>query len=375
MLPADSGLRNDDFWTSQVMVAEKATGRRLKPSEVSDFWAAKARRFMLEQPGAAARLLAKKFFLLWNAYEIPNHVDFYFIRAEYAPVLKILFVSFGLIAPLALIGIAGRIRRGLGLTGKLLLGFLITYLISLLPFFITERYRLPLVPVLIAFAAVAVPDLIRLARRRAFRPLLGLLALGAAVAVFIHWPTYRFNYAFFRSVLATKYLQRAMLHPGDHPDDLVWAIRQFKQTIETDPLLPDGHYNLATCYSMLGYYSGAIREWETVLKLDPAITRASAAIEDARQKQAQTGDLIQPEAIPMSAFEEAKAAENLGRTELALSLLQELIRKDQFHFEACSDLGALYYNQGRYDRAVKLFKQGLEAAPDHFVLLNNLAGA
>jgi len=375
LLPPGSGLRNTDLYGTSVQVAEKETGRKLKPSEVSNFWAAKAKRFLREQPGAAGRQLGRKFILLWNSYEIPNHINFYFVRSEYAPVLKWMFVGFGLVTPLALVSIGRRIKSGWNSADKLLLGFLLAYLLSLLPFFITERYRLPLVPVLIAFAAVLAAELLRLVRARKVKPLLALAAALIAAGVLVNWPLIHYNYSFIRVAIAAKSLEKAYRNPRAGVDDLKQAIVEFKQALEVDPFSTDGHYNLGSAYSMVGYYSGAIREWEETLRIDPGIAEAQAALMDARQKFEQTGDLAKPEAIPRSRFEEAKAAEAKGQYDLALALYRDIIRKDPFHADACNNLGALYYHRRQYQQAVTVLRQGLKYRPDHFVLMNNLAGA
>ena len=38
-------------------------------------------------------------------------------------------------------------------------------------------------------------------------------------------------------------------------------------------------------------------------------------------------------------------------------------------------MGAIYFDEGNYRRAIQTFQKGLEYKPDHFVLNNNIAGA
>jgi hypothetical protein len=135
-LARGSGLSNYDLLGSSVNVAENEAGKRLKPSQVSRFWAKKALVFISEHPVKELQLLWRKFLLLWNFYEIPNHLNFYYIRAKLAPILYCMFVGFWLVAPLAVIGIVWKWKRGLRPPDKLLVAFLITYMVSLLPLFI-----------------------------------------------------------------------------------------------------------------------------------------------------------------------------------------------------------------------------------------------
>jgi tetratricopeptide (TPR) repeat protein len=372
-LPAGSGLRNTDLYESSVEVAEHAAGRRLRPSEVSHFWSGRAWRFVLDEPVKAARLQLRKLALLSNHYEIPNHISYYFTRSEYARVLKWMFVGFWLITPLALLGIGLRWRRGLVGTDKLLLGFVLSYAVSLLPFFITERYRLPLVPVLIAFAATGVVEAGRLLRARALRPL-ALSAAGlAAAAICVNWPLEQFNHSFIRTVIAGKHLERALQNPATGSADIEKAIVDSKWSLEVDSLSAGAHYGLGSAYSAVGYYSGAIREWETTLRVDPSIGAARDLIADAQGKMARTGDRVSPDAIPLTPYEQAVLAEAGGREEQAMRLYEELVARDPFHSSACNNLAVLYYRQGRFRDAIKVLRLGLRSAPHQFVLLNNLA--
>jgi tetratricopeptide (TPR) repeat protein len=372
-LPVGSGLRNTDLYESSVQVAEQAAGRRLKPSEVSHFWSGRARRFVLDEPGKAAWLLGRKLVLLWNRYEIPNHISYYFIRSEYAPVLKWMLVGFWLTTPLALLGIGLRRRRGLQGADRLLLGFIVCFTLSLLPFFITERYRLPLVPVLIAFAAAGVVEAGRLLRARAWRPL-ALSAAGlAAAAICVNWPLTQFNHAFIRTVIAGKYLERALRNPATGSADIEKAIVETKWSLEVDSLSAGAHYGLGSAYSAVGFYSGAVQEWETTLRIDSSIGAARDLIADAKGKMARTGDRVNPDAIPLTPYEQAEIAEAGGHQDHAMLLYERLVERDPFHANACNNLAVIYYRKGRFRDAIKVLRLGLRSAPHQFVLLNNLA--
>jgi 4-amino-4-deoxy-L-arabinose transferase-like glycosyltransferase len=147
-LPPGMSLTNIDLHAQ----AEQETGRKLKPSQASAYWGGKAWGFLRSHPDKALALYWKKFRLIWNGYEIPNHLDMYLIQQQYAPILKFLVVGFGLAAPLALLGLAIDLTRGPSAEEKLCLAYLVTITLFLLPFFITARYRLPMVPFLLALA-------------------------------------------------------------------------------------------------------------------------------------------------------------------------------------------------------------------------------
>lgn len=374
-LPEDSGLANTDLYGSSVKVAEASLARKLKPSEVSEFWAAKARRFLREQPLAEAKLLGRKSLLLLNAYEIPNHLDFYNVRWKYAPVLWVMVVGFWLVAPVALVAIAWRSWAGLGPVGSLYLGFLASYAASLLPFFICERYRLPMVPVFIAFAAVLTAELYRWARAAAYRPLVAAAAGLAAAGLLVNWPfTKKENFLLIgREALAGKHLERARKDPDTHRDDIAEAIRELKQVLEVDPSSTVARVNLGSAYGMAGFYSGAIWQYEQALKHDPGRTEVRRALEYARNELARRGDLNGTDVIPASPFEQAEAFEAAGQMDRAARLYTEILERDPFHFNAVSNLGAISFRRGEPEEAARIFERGLERQPSNFGLLYNLA--
>lgn len=373
-LPPGSGLLNTDLEASAARVAEAARGRPLKPSAVSAYWSERAWRFVREQPGAVLEQTAWKLLLLLNAREVPNHLDFYLVRAYFAPVLRVVFAGYWLVVPLALLGLGWRARRGLGRAGKLYAGFLAAYTLSLLPFFISERYRLPLVPVLIPFAAEALLGLVAMVRARAVRPLLALGAGLAAAALVVNWPVAeRFDFdSFFREVIATKYLEHAVKAPATHGPELGQAILWLKESLEENPGSAVAHLNLGTAYRAAGFTSGAIQEWRQTLLLDPRSQAAPPALQSALAAFAAEGDLVRREALPATPFERAQALLAQGRNAEAAQLLEEVIQDEPFNDGAYAELGAVQDRSGDPRLAARTLEAGLRRHPDSLLLLDRL---
>ncbi|HEX7320240.1 MAG TPA: tetratricopeptide repeat protein [bacterium] len=371
-LPPGSGLSNYDLGGSASAAAEAQTGRALKPSGVSSFWASKAFSFILHHPGRALGLLWRKITLFWNSYEIPNNLDFYFIRAHYAPVLKITLIGFWLIGPLALTGILMRIVRGLKTAEKLLLAFLITYMLSVVVFFVTERYRVPVVPVLIVFTVLGARDFLELVRARSYRTLgLAIVVLAACFAL-VNWPRIQFDYERMRSIIGSRYLTRALEDPGSREQDLKAAIVELKWALELDPADPYARYELARAYASLGYFSGAIQQLEFVLKIDPQRKPAAEALEAMRLKFRTTGDLVGPGSIPLTPYEKGFELENKHLYVPAQIAYREAINDEPCHVQAYNNLGRLLFQLGRSDQALSVLSAGLRKIPNSVVLLYDL---
>jgi tetratricopeptide (TPR) repeat protein len=342
--PPGSGLQDAFLGPSSLAAAERALGRKLRPSEASRYWGGRALAFFREQPGAALRLLGRKVLLLVNRYEIPNHMNVAFIATEFAPVLGWMPVGFGLVAPLALAGILLLWRRGLPPAGRLLVAFILCYVATLVAFFITERYRLPIVPPLIAFAAVAARDLFGLARSRAWRalalPVAGLLAAGALVFL----PLPRFRYTLDRIALASRWYEKAMAHPERRRELLEKAIVEYRWALEVEPGVAYGHVDLGLAYDALGFHSGSAREYARAVELDPTY-RVAGLRSRAEPDTVTAGEL------PRTPFEEARATAEAGRTEDAVRRYRELLRRDPFHWQALVDLCDIALSRGRLAEA------------------------
>jgi len=159
-------------------LAEKALGRDLSPGEVSRYWLDRGLQYVRSQPLDWLRLIGRKALLLVNWVEITDTEDQY-TWAEHSWVLSstLAFLHMGVVLPLAAAGIVvslPSLRRI-----WILHAFLLSYAASVLLFFVTARYRYPLLPLLILFAAVAVAQPWRELGRRDFRTV--AIALVAAI--------------------------------------------------------------------------------------------------------------------------------------------------------------------------------------------------
>ncbi len=132
-------------------LAEEASGRPLSPDEVSSFWTARAFQFIRTQPGDWIRQLARKLALTYNAVEVSD-TESQEVYAEWSPLLRAFApLSFGVIFCLAAFGVCMTAKAWRRLW--FLYAVALTYTLSIISFYVFARYRFPLVPVLMLFAA------------------------------------------------------------------------------------------------------------------------------------------------------------------------------------------------------------------------------
>ncbi len=164
-----------------VAIAEGEAGRSLPPSGVSHYWMSKGVGWVLAKPGAALRLVGRKFYYLWNAREISDNIDFHAIAAENR-ALGLLPVRFWPLFAFALAGLPLLWRRS---SGRLLLLYGLAVTLPPLLFFVVGRFRLPLIPLLAIAAVAGAIEIWQALRNRERRGVLLLVVVmgGAALSL------------------------------------------------------------------------------------------------------------------------------------------------------------------------------------------------
>jgi Tfp pilus assembly protein PilF len=274
-------------------LAEEKVGKQLSPAEVSSFWTNEAVGYVRQHPTDWLRLLARKFFFTWNAYEISDTDDQY-LASRWSPLLR--FVTrvfhFGVICPMAAVGIAlWHDRRRVWL----LYLMLAAYALSVIVFYVLARYRYPLVPILLLFAAAGVIEVYRRLRKN---DLFGLTLAGIIAVItgaFVNWPTgvandlnatalYNLGVAQLklgRLEEAAEFSRQALKvnpnHWGAHNTlgrvdaarrDHVAAAAEFQQALQLAPQSAELHNNLGDSYVELHRLADAANEFREAIRLD-----------------------------------------------------------------------------------------------------------
>ncbi len=166
-----------------IDAAESAAGHALPRGQVSQYWAAKARNYITSHPVAWLRLLALKLCNLWSAFQYDDLSIITILREQNVTLPGIYF---GLVAVLALPAIflvwkTAPLSRWIALAIAL-------HVLALLPVFTTERYRLPIVPGLLIFAAFGLVAFFNHVVAGKFRWAIAYAAFLILSSYFISWP-------------------------------------------------------------------------------------------------------------------------------------------------------------------------------------------
>jgi len=290
-----------------IDLAEKISGRELSRGEVSDFYFQRGLRFIESQPGDWLRLMLRKLRLAFNAVEIVDTEDQY-THADWSFVLRWtgLVMHFGLLAPLAFLGVWVTWPQRSRLLPLYLLAS--SYTAGLLIFYVFARYRMPLVPFVVLFAAAGVCGFGGFIRGRTAGQIAALGLSLLALTIFCNWPMIEVDRM--RSVthfnIGNELAARERVDEGAHHyreairldadnalanhnlgallaerGQLAQAKAHFERALEITPHYVQARSNLARVHNDLGLRSLEAGEWERAamsfreaLRIDPSFGEA-----------------------------------------------------------------------------------------------------
>lgn len=291
--------RGDAEW-----LAERDLGRKLSSSEVSRYWWSRAMADIRADRTRWFALMGRKLLMVWNRYEVAD-AESQYVYADYSVTLHVLgsVWHFGVLCPLAAVGVIATSRDWRRLW--IYYALIVSMALAVALFYVMARYRYPLVPLLIPFAAAGGLELWRLIRAREFRVLAMCVAIALAVAVVVNWPVHdekRLNAMAWMNVgvtlaeegdlvAATEYLHRAV---QGHPEsaeannnlaqalalqgDYASAIGHYQAALALEPGLSGVDYNLAVALERVGRAAEAVRHYERALESNPLDEEARRAL-------------------------------------------------------------------------------------------------
>ena len=235
------GTGMKEIITNSVTMAEQAEGRTLKPSEVSSYWSGRALENVRSSPfGFFVHMLRGAAYFL-NRYEYPDTINMLFV-AEFVPFLKPGAFSYGIVAVLALCGIALGLRKW-GSAAWLLAVFAFTYSASVGMFFIIARYRVVVVPLFIIFAACGLEYAREAWLKKDQRRLVRFAALAALASVLVFYPVRQLRFAVPYNTLGAHFFQKGSAQQAE---------LCYNKALRISPNFPDPYRNLSLLYRKAG---------------------------------------------------------------------------------------------------------------------------
>jgi len=246
-------------------IADSLRARAADPVEMDHLFTARALAFWREQPGAALRLLGRKFLWTWTDRELPNSSDIDW-QTGHSWLFRLPFFppTFGAVLPFAVAGVL--LLGGAWTDAALLAALPAVALGTSLLFFTNARFRLIMVPSVLILAAMALDRTATFARdwrrhRAALTRVAGGVALGAAAAFanFSDVQTYRIP----QISVNTGVLER-------ESGQLTAAVRHLREGLSGDPDDAIAWVHLALALEQQGELRPALQAYLDALARLPA---------------------------------------------------------------------------------------------------------
>jgi tetratricopeptide (TPR) repeat protein len=301
----------------------------------TDYWTKRAVREAAADPIAWLGALGRKALRLLDAWERPRNTDYQAAR-ETSRFLGLPWIGFGVLAPLALLGLIGIGPGGRGRRRSLLGWTLAAVAVENLLFFPTARYRLEAVPALAALAGLGVDDLIR-SGRRALRRRTALVLAAGLVVVHVDWLGER------RIDRARVAINRGVAHR--RAERLAPALAAFREAARISPGDPDAERWLGEMALGAGSPDRAVAHFDVALAGAPDYLRVLLG--------------------------KAQALEKLRRPDEAEAVYRRALEVDPWATETRLNYGVFLAIEGRREEAARQFDAGLRIDPTDGRLLRN----
>jgi len=311
-----------------------------------------------------------KVFRLFNGAEIPRNSNLYADR-QYSLILsgllwkKVVAFPSGLVIPLGLLGIV--LVRRCWRVHFVLLACLAVQGLFVLAFFVTARYRLPSLPLLVLYGAFAVETLAGQIRLGAYSKLAVWATAAAALLIFCNIRIGKMDST--HGAYEHNNLGVALL--GQHR--LNEAMACFAEAIRIRPDYPSAHNNLGKALADRGQIGRAIDHYRRSLQLSPDYAPAHYNIGNALMEQGELAEAVRhfTEALRLDPFY-ISARHNLGvalarqgNLDQAVTHWRRILQNQPGDADTHYSLAAILIQQGRTSQAIEHLSQVLRINPSH----------
>ena len=251
--------------------------------------------------------------------------------------------------------------------------FIGTYFISVLPFASAARYRLPVIPGLLLFSALAIDRLIDVFTDRKYKQFLLWLVLWASL-----FSLTGINLAGYEASPSKWHYDRGLAYEaGGHPGK---AESEYLRALDLNPDDFRSRLNLGALLLKRKDTAGAIRAYQGVIRSSPGFAEAYSNLGEAyfqSDEYRKAGESLRKAIeIDPDCFH---AYNNLGTVlritgdlKGSIDAFRHAIRINPDYGEAHYNLGTVLAGQGRLDEAIEYYRIALRLDPRSADIRNNL---
>ncbi len=323
------------------------------------YWLEEIRKRITADPAGYVRGFVLKIYILLNRHEFAPYENINYFRAA-SPFLSLPLPDFGWVAPLAILGMVFSLTRAGGRSMTLFI-FTAVYFLSLLPFPPLARYRLPLVPFAMVFAAGCAVNMFDDIREKRGRELFLAVILLLPLFVLTNATPMKGRLNGF----GREYYYEGMAYLAE--GDAAKALESLNKALRADPCDADIYEGLGDVYMKRDEPDLARVCYGNALEIDPDFAEA---LEKLGVVYAREGDIQKAMGIfkrVLSSFPPEKASTRInlaicymetGDKESARKELERALTVDPDSFQAFYRLTILYEETG--DPRAPVFRARLD---------------
>ncbi len=327
--------------------------------------------YAFQHPLEYAALTLKKAVIYLTAVEAKRNHDIYYYR-HYSSLYSLLLFKtpifafpLGLALPLAVLGIARRLRRP---GGGLLILYLLAQMVATVAFFVCARYRVTSMPMMLIFAALGGVELWRIAKERAWRRSILPLILAGVVLVISNVNLYGVDRDQRMLDADTRYYQGEILFKAG---DAAGAADELEASVALNPSDEVARFNYSRVLRSLGRPDEARRQLLECLRIEPGSPAAHAELGSLSSEEGGLDEAVRHLSIAARAdrdFAEqlvqvAEKAYSGRQYPTAQRALETVVSVRPDYAEARRSLGVVLMKQRRFPEAIAQLREACRLDP------------
>lgn len=328
-------------WQRLLNKASKAG--YFKPADSGAFYVRLALDFIKGNPSKFIILTLRRLLFFWTAVELRNNSDTYYLAnlTSLGRMLvwetKFFAFPFGFVVPLGLLGAVLSVKYRKNNAPILLIFFILANMAAVCLMSVNARYRLPIVPPLIIFAAYALFWYYEQFKGRLYRPILLSLPGLLFFILLVNGTVPQMSASNKRELYYDYYIMGNVYITRGETEK---ALENYRKAVTINPRYPDVYNMLGDTYWKMGRYAEAEKYLKRAIELAPDFARSHYLMGDIYMKR---GDYE-------SAASEFKSAS---------LFYDQIVTAESFR-----ELGRLYSEYLHNPHlAIKYFKKYLEVSP------------